>query len=102
MRLNPPATWLPVPGGIHRIGFQEEGFCFDNELPVHEVLLPDFELQNRLVTNAEYLQFMEAGGYGDFRFWMGEGWVRHAGDVVALVATFGVCMVLSAKVFRWE
>ena len=34
--------------------------------------------------------------------WMGEGWVRHAGDVGVLVATFGVCLVLSAKVFRWE
>jgi ergothioneine biosynthesis protein EgtB len=70
----PTATWLPVPGGIHTIGFQEEGFCFDNELPAHQVLLSDFELQNRLVTNGEYLEFVEAGGYQDFRFWMGEGW----------------------------
>ena len=68
------ATWLAVPGGVHRIGFQEEGFCFDNELAAHDVLLAPFELQNRLVTNAEYLAFMEAGGYRDFRYWMGEGW----------------------------
>ena len=68
------ATWLPVPGGVHRIGFQEEGFCFDNELAAHDVLLAPFELQNRLVTNAEYLEFMAAGGYRDFRYWMGEGW----------------------------
>ena len=68
------ASWLTVPGGIHRIGFQEEGFCFDNELAAHEVLLAPFEVQNRLVTNAEYLNFMAAGGYRDFRFWMGEGW----------------------------
>jgi len=67
-------SWLPVPGGIYRIGFQEEGFCFDNELAAHEVLLAPFELQNRLVTNAEFIQFIEAGGYQDFRFWMGEGW----------------------------
>ena len=70
----PEATWLPVPGGISRIGFQEEGFCFDNELPAHEVLLADFELQNRLVTNGEYLTFVEAGGYQQFQHWMGEGW----------------------------
>ena len=71
----PPVAWLPVPGGVHRIGFQEEeGFCFDNELAAHEVLLAPFELQNRLVTNAEYLEFIEAGGYRDFRYWMGEGW----------------------------
>ncbi|HEX8327008.1 MAG TPA: ergothioneine biosynthesis protein EgtB [Hymenobacter sp.] len=69
-----PAAWLAVPGGIQPIGFQEEGFCFDNELPVHEVLLAPFELQNRLVTNAEYEAFIAAGGYRDFRHWMGEGW----------------------------
>ncbi|WP_046244718.1 ergothioneine biosynthesis protein EgtB [Hymenobacter terrenus] len=68
------ASWLPVPGGIYRVGFQEEGFCFDNELAAHEMLVAPFELQNRLVTNADYLAFVEAGGYRDFRFWMGEGW----------------------------
>ncbi|SFP72773.1 ergothioneine biosynthesis protein EgtB [Hymenobacter arizonensis] len=73
-RAIPPATFLQVPGGIHRIGFQEEGFCFDNELAAHEVLLAPFELQNRLVINGEYLAFIEAGGYRDFRHWMGEGW----------------------------
>ena len=73
---GPPdaAAWLAVPGGVHRVGFQEEGFCFDNELTAHDVLLAPFELQNRLVTNADYLAFMEAGGYRDFRYWMGEGW----------------------------
>ncbi|GAB3585866.1 ergothioneine biosynthesis protein EgtB [Hymenobacter daeguensis] len=69
-----PATWLPVPGGIYRVGFQEKGFCFDNELAAHDVLLAPFEIQNRLVTNADYLEFMAAGGYHDFRYWMGEGW----------------------------
>ncbi|MCC3152351.1 ergothioneine biosynthesis protein EgtB [Hymenobacter sp. BT770] len=68
------ASWLPVPGGIYRVGFQEEGFCFDNELAAHDVLLAPFELQNRLVTNADYLAFIDAGGYHDFRYWMGEGW----------------------------
>ena len=68
------ASWLPVPGDIYRIGFQEKGFCFDNELAAHDVLLAPFDLQNRLVTNAEYLAFIEAGGYRDFRYWMGEGW----------------------------
>ena len=68
------ASFLKVPGGIYSVGMQEPGFCFDNELPVHEVLLAPFELQNRLVTNAEYLAFMEADGYRDFRHWLGEGW----------------------------
>jgi ergothioneine biosynthesis protein EgtB len=69
-----PAAWLPVPGGIYSIGHQQEGFSFDNELPVHEVLVAPFELQNRLVTNGDFLQFIEAGGYQQFQFWLGEGW----------------------------
>ncbi|MEJ8755493.1 ergothioneine biosynthesis protein EgtB [Pontibacter sp. H259] len=68
-----PAQFLPVPGGIYTIGYQGEGFSFDNELGVHDVLLQDFEVMNRLVTNGEYLGFMEAGGYADFRFWLDEG-----------------------------
>ncbi|MBG8551981.1 ergothioneine biosynthesis protein EgtB [Hymenobacter guriensis] len=70
----PKASWLAVPGGVHTIGLQEDGFSFDNELPAHQVYVADFELQNRLVTNAEFLEFVEAGGYQNFRYWMGEGW----------------------------
>jgi ergothioneine biosynthesis protein EgtB len=69
-----PAAWLPVPGGVHRIGYEGTGFCFDNEQAPHEVFVADFSLQNRLVTNADYLTFMAAGGYQDFRYWLGEGW----------------------------
>ncbi|MGY2132001.1 ergothioneine biosynthesis protein EgtB [Hymenobacter sp. HD11105] len=69
-----PATWLPVAGGVYRIGFEGEGFCFDNEKAPHETYVADFALQNRLVTNGEYRQFMDAGGYRDFRYWLGEGW----------------------------
>ncbi|SIQ98143.1 ergothioneine biosynthesis protein EgtB [Pontibacter lucknowensis] len=67
------AAFLEVPGGIYRIGFQGEGFSFDNELGVHEVLLADFQIMNRLVTNREYLEFMQEDGYSDFRFWLDEG-----------------------------
>ncbi|MBC6698344.1 ergothioneine biosynthesis protein EgtB [Hymenobacter sp. BT190] len=70
----PPVAWLHVPGGVSRIGYEGSGFCFDNEQAPHDVLTPDFALQNRLVTNGEYLAFMEAGGYQDFRYWLGEGW----------------------------
>lgn len=62
-----------VPGGIYKIGYEGEDFCFDNELGVHEVLLPNFKIMNRLVTNGEYLEFMMDGGYSDFRHWLDEG-----------------------------
>ncbi|RDV14291.1 ergothioneine biosynthesis protein EgtB [Pontibacter diazotrophicus] len=67
------ATFLEIPGGTYTIGFQGEGFSFDNELGVHEVLLEDFRIMNRLVTNGEYLEFMQDGGYRDFRHWLDEG-----------------------------
>jgi ergothioneine biosynthesis protein EgtB len=70
----PAATWLAVLGGIYPVGHQQAGFSFDNELPVHDALLAPFELQNRLVTNGDFLQFIEAGGYRQFQFWLGEGW----------------------------
>ncbi|MDR6368888.1 ergothioneine biosynthesis protein EgtB [Chryseobacterium bernardetii] len=60
--------------GVYEIGFKGEGFCFDNELGRHKVYLTDFEIASQLVTNGEYLEFMKAGGYEDFRHWHAEGW----------------------------
>lgn len=65
---------IAVKEGIYEIGFNGSDFCFDNELGKHKVFLNDFEIADRLVTNGEYLQFMEAGGYSDFRCWHSEGW----------------------------
>ncbi|WP_312076159.1 ergothioneine biosynthesis protein EgtB [Chryseobacterium sp.] len=62
------------PEGIYEIGFEGEGFCFDNELGRHKVYLNHFEIEKDPVTNEEYLEFMKAGGYEDFRFWHAEGW----------------------------
>ncbi|XZF14919.1 ergothioneine biosynthesis protein EgtB [Chitinophagaceae bacterium MMS25-I14] len=69
-----PMEWLSVPEGIYEIGFEGEGFCFDNELSRHKVYLQPFQVASALVTNGEYLAFMEDGGYRDFRYWHAEGW----------------------------
>lgn len=66
--------FVEIAGGIHKIGFEGEGFCFDNELERHRVYLQDFTIAKSLVTNGEYLEFIEDGGYTDFRFWHSEGW----------------------------
>ena len=66
--------WIQVWKGTYRIGFKGNGFCFDNEKGRHQVFLHDFEISNKLVTNGEYLEFIEAGGYRDFRYWHSEGW----------------------------
>lgn len=60
--------------GIYEIGFNGNDFCFDNEQGRHKVFLQDFEIADWLVTNAEYLEFMEDEGYTNFRYWHAEGW----------------------------
>jgi ergothioneine biosynthesis protein EgtB len=69
-----PPGWLHMPGGIIEVGDAAGGFAYDNEGPRHRVLLQDFTLAKRLVTNAEYLEFINDGGYQRPEFWLSEGW----------------------------
>jgi len=66
--------FLNVPAGFYTIGYKGKDFHFDNEKGVHQVYLHDFKIANRLVSNAEYMEFMNAGGYQDFNFWYSEAW----------------------------
>ena len=68
------AGWLAHPGGIARIGHQEEGFAFDNEGPAHRTLLEPFALASRLVTNREWDEFIADGGYETATLWLSDGW----------------------------
>ena len=67
-------SFIPMAAGLYEIGHQGEGFCFDNELGRHQVYLNDYAIADRLVTQGEYLEFMEAGGYQDFSIWLSEAW----------------------------
>jgi ergothioneine biosynthesis protein EgtB len=60
--------------GIHMIGHDGEGFCFDNERPAHQVLLQPVRLAPALVTNGEWLEFMAEGGYATPGLWLSDGW----------------------------
>ena len=60
--------------GLYQVGAGGSEFCYDNETPVHQVFLPSFSLSNRLVTNAEYLEFMRQGGYEHPEYWLSDGW----------------------------
>jgi ergothioneine biosynthesis protein EgtB len=51
-------------------------FAFDNEKPQHKVFLQDFLIDRALVTNGDYLEFINAGGYQDFRWWHSAGWEK--------------------------
>ncbi len=65
---------VEMEGGVYEIGFAGNGFCFDNELARHKVLLQDYQIANRLVTNGEFIEFIEDGGYENFTLWHSEGW----------------------------
>ena len=70
----PPLEWVSFPEGLHWIGHEGEGFAFDNEGPRHRQFVQSFQLASRLVTNGEYLAFMEDGGYENPLLWLSEGW----------------------------
>lgn len=64
---------------LYHIGYNGNGFCFDNELGRHRVFLPAFKIAKQLVTNGEYLEFMEQGGYHKHEYWHAEGleWIKN-------------------------
>jgi ergothioneine biosynthesis protein EgtB len=71
---NPQTECVKINAGVYEIGYQGNEFCYDNELGVHKVYAHDFEINNHLVTNGAFIEFMEAGGYSDFNLWLDEGW----------------------------
>ncbi len=69
-----PMQWVEVKGGFATVGHAGLGFAFDNECPPHCVWLEDFVMASSLVTNREYLDFIERGGYQQPQHWLAEGW----------------------------
>ncbi|TDT38721.1 ergothioneine biosynthesis protein EgtB [Maribacter spongiicola] len=67
-------SWISMSEGIYEIGHNSTDFCFDNELGRHKVYLHDYQISNKLVTNAEYIEFIKAGGYNRFDLWHAAGW----------------------------
>ena len=70
----PSLEWIEGPSGIRSIGHSPESFAFDCEGPRHDVLLQPFAFADRTVTNAEWMQFMDDGGYSEPRHWLSDGW----------------------------
>ena len=65
---------VTIPEGPIDLGTSIEPWAFDNERPAHKVDVPAFEIDRTLVPNAQYIAFMEAGGYDDPRHWTDAGW----------------------------
>jgi ergothioneine biosynthesis protein EgtB len=74
LKAVPTPLWHDHDEGICEIGHEGQGFCFDNEGPRHKVWLNAFSIATQLVTNREYLEFMEDGGYQRAEFWLSLGW----------------------------
>jgi ergothioneine biosynthesis protein EgtB len=76
---QPPAPasasgFVDIPEGIRTIGHDGNGFCFDNETPSHRVLAGPIRIARGLVTNREWLAFMDEGGYATPSLWLSDGW----------------------------
>ena len=69
-----PLEWHSVDEGLTEIGYEDEGFCYDNEQPRHKTWLQSHALATRPVLNGEFLEFIESGGYRDSRYWLSDGW----------------------------
>ena len=70
-----PLNWVGCAEGMYEIGHDpRDGFAFDNEGPRHRTFVPAFELASRLVTNGEFLAFIEDGGYRDPALWLSDAW----------------------------
>lgn len=73
---NPAWSWVDYEGGVFEVGYDGNGFCFDNEQPVHDELLLPYRLADRAVTVGDWVEFMADGGYERPEFWLSDGWHR--------------------------
>lgn len=71
-----PLGYHQYAGGLQSIGHSGSGFCYDNETPAHRFFLEPFELADRLVTNREFSEFIQDGGYQRPEFWLDQGFAR--------------------------
>ncbi|OWS71116.1 ergothioneine biosynthesis protein EgtB [Polynucleobacter campilacus] len=69
-----PFQWIQGVSGLVETGHEGNGFHFDNEGPKHSAFNQPHSIANRLVSNSEWLQFLEDGGYQNFQWWLDAGW----------------------------
>lgn len=70
----PALNWLEYPEGIYYVGNDGKTFGYDNEFPRHKTLVNPFKLASRLVTNGEFMEFIEDSGYQRPELWLSDGW----------------------------
>jgi len=65
---------IDIAGGIYEIGYNGKGFCYDNELPENKIYLNPYRIDTYLVTNEDFINFIEDGGYENYKYWLADGW----------------------------
>ena len=71
---QPKQGLLTFDEGIYSIGHEQASFAFDNESPCHKSYVYPFALEQALVTNARYFEFVRDGGYSKAEYWLSAGW----------------------------
>lgn len=67
-------NWIKFDGGITETGSDRKGFFYDNETPKHKTYIQPFVITDRLITNGEYMEFIQDGGYEQTPLWLSDGW----------------------------
>lgn len=74
--LQQKLSTIKIDGGLYTVGYSGDQFCYDIELPEHNVYLNDYKIDAYPVTNRQYIEFMGDGGYSDFQYWLSDGWEK--------------------------
>ena len=67
---------IHIMGGLYILGYNGKEFCYDIELPQHKVFLNDYKIDAYPITNQQYIEFMEDGGYDNYKYWLSDGWEK--------------------------
>jgi len=70
----PARQWIAFNGGLCEVGHRGDDFCFDNETPRHRAWLNPFQLASHPVTNGDFIEFIDDGGYRRPEWWLSAGW----------------------------
>jgi len=69
----PKLHWISFESRVYEIGHEGNSFAYDNETPKHKEYIEPFKLASRLITNREFLEFIEDGGYKRSELWLSDG-----------------------------
>ena len=65
-----------IKGGLYTQGYSGDGYCYDIEMPEHKVYLEDYSIDVYPVTNRQYMEFIDDGGYKTYKYWLSDGWEK--------------------------